>query len=193
MSERIQARRAATIASIIDAAWDMAREEGLGGISLRKLAARMGMRAPSLYSYFDSKDQIYDAMFERGNVEFLASFKDASPPDPNDPHATLSEFARIFIEFCEQDVARFQFLFQAGVPGWHPSEKAYAPAVQVIEELRERLAALGFGDERAIDLWTALLSGLTHQQIANDPGGDRWKRLIDDGVTMFLLGQGWTK
>jgi hypothetical protein len=34
-------------------------------------------------------------------------------------------------------------------------------------------------------MWTALLNGLVDQQISNDPGGDRWIRLIDDVVTMF--------
>ncbi len=38
----------------------------------------------------------------------------------------------------------------------------------------------------AIDLWTALTSGLANQQVANDPGGDRWLRLVDDAVSMFL-------
>ena len=28
--------------------------------------------------------------------------------------------------------------------------------------------------------------GLVDQQIANDPGGDRWIRLIDEVVAMFL-------
>jgi hypothetical protein len=37
-----------------------------------------------------------------------------------------------------------------------------------------------------LDLWTALIAGLVDQQISNDPGGDRWIRLIDDVVTMFL-------
>jgi hypothetical protein len=30
------------------------------------------------------------------------------------------------------------------------------------------------------------LTGLTDQQISNDPGGDRWKRLVDRAVLMLL-------
>ena len=37
-----------------------------------------------------------------------------------------------------------------------------------------------------MDLWTALVSGLINQQLANDPGGDRWARLIDRTVDMYL-------
>jgi hypothetical protein len=39
---------------------------------------------------------------------------------------------------------------------------------------------------RHLDLWTALTTGLVDQQISNEPGGDRWIRLIDDAVAMFL-------
>lgn len=30
------------------------------------------------------------------------------------------------------------------------------------------------------------LAGRTSQQISNDPGGDRWARLLDDSIDMFL-------
>lgn len=35
----------------------------LSRITLREIAQRVGMRAPSLYSHFASKNAIYDAMF----------------------------------------------------------------------------------------------------------------------------------
>lgn len=41
----------------------------------------------------------------------------------------------------------------------------------------------------AVDLWTALMSGLVNQQVSNDPGGQRWKRLVDGTVDMFLTTQ----
>ena len=52
--------------------------------------------------------------------------------------------------------------------------------------LIERMAAAGITEQADLDLWTALLSGLASQQVANDPGGDRWLRLVDDAVDMFL-------
>ena len=56
-------RRAAARAEILDAAWAIAREKGLSDLTLREVGSRVGMRGPSLYSYFDSKNAIYDAMF----------------------------------------------------------------------------------------------------------------------------------
>ena len=48
------------------------------------------------------------------------------------------------------------------------------------------LAAAGAGEPATIDLWTALVGGLVAQQVSNDPGGDRWRRLIDPAVDMFV-------
>jgi len=35
------------------------------------------------------------------------------------------------------------------------------------------------------DIYTALLSGLINQQLANDPGGQRWRRLIPRVIAIF--------
>ena len=44
------------------------------GIEVVGVRIRVGMRAPSLYSYFDSKHAIYDAMFLQGNLDLLARY-----------------------------------------------------------------------------------------------------------------------
>ena len=58
--------------------------------------------------------------------------------------------------------------------------------MRALDGVRERLALNGVTDARQLDMWTALTTGLVDQQISNDPGGDRWARLIDDFVAMFL-------
>src|ERR1700722_15652020 len=70
--DRRAQRHEATRAEILDASWALARSEGLAGISLRDLARAVGMQPPSLYSYFDSKNSIYDAMFRQGYEELEA-------------------------------------------------------------------------------------------------------------------------
>jgi hypothetical protein len=49
-----------------------------------------------------------------------------------------------------------------------------------------RLDAVGVHDQETLDLWTAVLTGLTDQQISNDPGGTRWTQLVDRAVDMLL-------
>ena len=59
------------MAGIIDSAWKLAREQGIAGVSLHALAREVGMRQPSLYEYFDSKNALYDAMFADGNRQLI--------------------------------------------------------------------------------------------------------------------------
>jgi|SRR5665213_2422837 len=179
-----EARRQSAREAIVDAAWELVRDEGLAGLSLRELAKRAGITTPTVYAYFDSKSTIYDAMFNRAATEFADLM--TQPYASEDPRNTLAAGVRRFVAFCTADVARYQLLFQRTIPGFEPTPESFAPAVRALDAVRERLALNGVTDPRQIDMWTALTTGLVDQQISNDPGGDRWASLIDDFVTMFL-------
>lgn len=181
--DRRTERREATKAEIIDVAWKMVRAEGLAALNLRDLAAKVGMRPPSLYSYFSSKHAIYDAMFLQGNLELLAAFSAADEHD--DPVEALVAGARVFVRFGVEDPARAQLLFMRTIPGFEPSEEAYGVARRVVELSKAQIERYGIPSEY-FDLWTALISGIVWQQISNDPGGDRWTRWVDDAVRMFV-------
>ena len=81
---------------------------------------------------------------------------------------------------------RHQLLFQRTIPGFEPSAESYAVAQEFYEIGRQRLIAAGVTDPGDLDLFTAIVSGLTHQQVANDPGGDRWVGVARRAVDMFL-------
>jgi len=179
-----EARRQSAREAIVDAAWDLVHEEGLAALSLRDLARRAGITTPTVYAYFDSKHAIYDAMFGRAATEFADWM--TRPFEATEPAALLVSRARCFVEFCSSDIARYQLLFQRTVPNFEPSAESYAPTVRALDAARECLALNGITQPRHLDLWTALLSGLVDQQVSNDPGGDRWTRLIEEAVTMFL-------
>jgi AcrR family transcriptional regulator len=184
MPDRRARRHEATKQEILDAAWTLARERGLTGWTLREVAQRVDMRAPSLYVYFDGKDAIYDAMFAQGYRQLM---EDLGPvPELADGRELLRYVAHGFFGFYVSDPARAQLLFQRVVPGFTPSEASYALAQETLEELRRILASIGVDDPRAVDLWTAIMTGLASQQVSNDPGGDRWARLIDQAVDLFL-------
>lgn len=188
MSKTAQAwratRRATARQTIVRAAWAVVREEGLAGLSLRHLAERAGTTTPTIYAYFTSKDDIYDAMFEDAAGDFEAQM--SRPGLSGDARDALAESLRRFIAFCTEDVARYQLLFERSIPGFRPSPAAYAPAVRALETARTLLALNGIHDPPQLDVWTALTTGIVSQQIANDPGGDRWTRLVDEVVSMFL-------
>jgi AcrR family transcriptional regulator len=183
-TDRRRARHEATKARILEAAWDLAREQGLAGISLRDLAARVDLRQPSLYSYFDSKLALYDAMFAQGYRQLLDATRDVEPDGA--PRDHLRFMARMFVELSLEEPVRAQLLFQRPIPGFEPSAESYALAQEFYERTRRRFVAAGLDPEHDLDLYTALTAGIVSQQLANDPGGSRWTRLVDEMMEMFL-------
>lgn len=184
MRDRRAERRQETIAEIIATAWRLCRAEGLAGLSLRELAREVGMRPQSLYTYFDSKHDIYDAMYAEGCRRFLDG--QAEVELVGDARTDVRAMARYFVGFCTEDPVRFQLLFQRTIPGFEPSPGSFALSVESLTATEEHLASLGIDDPRDLDLYTALATGIASQQISNDPGGDRWSQLIDTATDMFV-------
>ncbi len=183
-TDRRRERHEAKRSTIVDEAWKLARRDGLAAISLRDLAAQVDLRQPSLYAYFDSKLALYDAMFSDGNRQLLEMA--ASLPESDDPVEALVVFFEAMIRFSTEDPVRHQLLFQHAVPGFEPSSESYAVAQEFYELAGERVLAAGASTPDDLDLFTAMVAGLTHQQVANDPGGDRWVRLSRRAVEMYV-------
>lgn len=174
-------RRAAARASILQAAKELAAEHGLAGLSLRDLARRLGMAAPSLYGYFASKTALYDALFAQGYREVLA----VELPPCHDVRTHLRALARAHVTFSLADPVRAQLLFQRSVPGFVPSAESWALAQQAYDRSFGPLLRYENVRQQDLDLLTALLSGLVSQQLANEPGGDRWARLAEEAADLL--------
>lgn len=183
-TDRRRERHEAKRSTIVEEAWKLARRDGLGAISLRDLAAQVDLRQPSLYAYFDSKLALYDAMFADGNRKLLAAT--AALPDRDDPIEALIELVEALIRFSTEDPVRHQLLFHRPVPGFKPSAESYAIALEFYELAGGRVVAAGASSPDDLDLFTAIVAGLSDQQVANDPGGERWVRLSRRAMQMYL-------
>jgi len=63
---------------------------------------------------------------------------------------------------------------------------ANAPAVRVMKNLHQLFATIfGTARDEDVDLYSALVGGLIDAQWANDPGGQRYGRLLDRAIDMF--------
>lgn len=187
--DRRAERREATRREILDTAWQIARQEGLSAVTLREVAGRIGMRSPSLYSHFDSKNAIYDAMFAGAWAE-LCDVLDAMAPSPAAPRPGMLALAETFFDFAVADLARYQLMNQRTIPGFRPSEEAYAASVAAYERMRETLRRYGVHSQADLDLWTAIIGGFVDQQLANDPGGTRWRRQLPRLMEMYCEAAG---
>jgi AcrR family transcriptional regulator len=86
-----------TAERILDVAEQLFAERGYDGATLRDVATRVGVRAPSLYNHFASKDELYAAVLERGIgpvMELLvrtAAAPEGQRPDPGQLVVDLME------------------------------------------------------------------------------------------------------
>jgi AcrR family transcriptional regulator len=193
-TDRRQRRRQETISEALDVALQVMAEQGVAGLSLGEVARRMGIRPPSLYVYFDSKNALYDAIFAQG-WRALAEVMDAAYKDVEDGSETdvlrfLRRHAGTFVRWSVEHPAYSQLMFWRPVPGYEPSPEAYEPAVQLMQRGLRNLAVLrdrgAFRSEVDVDelmrAWTAVIGGVISQQLSNAPDES-----FDDGRFTTLL------
>jgi AcrR family transcriptional regulator len=174
-----------TRAQILDAAWELSRRDGLAALSLRDLAAAVGMRAASLYHYFPSKNALYDAMYAQG-IQQSADRMRETPPGRT-AHETLRNLVRAFVDNAMSNPVRYELLFHRSIPGFEPSPEHLAIGLASLARVREAAAAAGVRSDKDFDLFMATTRGLVTLQISNEPDGDRWVRLVDDAVEMLVM------
>jgi AcrR family transcriptional regulator len=176
-TDRRARRRQETIEEILDIAREVMTEEGVNGLSLAEVARRLGVQPPSLYKYFPSLMAIYDAIFERGQIDNLAEVRRGmAGAQPGLPAliAGLEASGRWLLN----NRAVAELLFWRPVPSFQPSEEAFAPSVEMVDLQRRAMAdAVAAGqlgpsanDEDAIYVVSTLIVGVLSQAIANEPG-----------------------
>jgi AcrR family transcriptional regulator len=162
--------------AILDTARAIMREEGVAALSLHEVARRMGMKTPSLYTYFDSKHALYDALFALGMKmqrdvmnQILAS---------NMPlEAKIEAGIEAYMRFADEHPELYPLLFERPVPGFVPSEAAMSDIRELMKDgvaliqqaIDAGLIAPGLTAQQAQDLFLAVMHGLTALKRANEP------------------------
>ena len=178
---RTERRRAVVRGEVLDAAWTLAREGGVAAVSVKNVAARMGIKPPSLYEYVPNLHGLFDLMFKSGWQQLLDEVTSLRSAGTD----VGSAFRRV-LGFCVEDPARFQLMLQRPVPGFIPSDDAFAVAQAAYDTIRSGLGDFGITRQADVDLIDSMLLGLAGNQIANDPGGSRFVDLDDEAIDLLV-------
>lgn len=194
--ERRQRNREEMIGAILEAAREVMREEGVAALNLQEVARRVGMRAPSLYTYFASKIGIYEALFAWGmrvyreQLEKVIQTYGATWEGLEAGLTNSMQFAQIYPEM-------HQLLFERPVPGFVPSEAGMQEAGRLVEMTQQAfrdMAAAGLiaatvSVEDTANLYIAVMQGLTTMHVSNEPHvpieEGRFGRLIPNAMAML--------
>jgi AcrR family transcriptional regulator len=201
--DRRRRRRQETIGEVLDVAVEVMAEQGVAGLTLGEVARRMGIRPPSLYGYFDGKNALYDALFERGWRALLGAVRAAMAEfGGRDLVAGLHAYSAVFVRWSVEHPAYAPLMFWRPVPGFEPSQAAYAPAVELADLAREFLGRLRTAGvlaadadlDRAFRTWTAVIGGVISQQLSNAPqepfASGTFTSVLPDVVDMWLVHHG---
>jgi len=202
VEERRKRYREGMIEDILAIAREMMQQDGVAALSFNAIARRLGMKPPSLYTYFDSKNAIYDELFRRGFVEFGRRMDERVQQD-GPLRDNLQSAMETYLGFAQENPDLYQLMFQRPVPGFVPSEESMAVSLARLEQARSQFVKILESDdldidlpvEEARDLYIALQHGLTELHLANNPdlpvGEGRFGKLIPQAVQLIL--EAWQK
>jgi AcrR family transcriptional regulator len=195
-AERRQRNREEVRSAILEAARAVMREQGVAALSLREVARRVHMQAPSLYAYFPSKMALYDALFLMA-VRLRAEYRDRDDAGRQEFWDRLEGRFESYFRFAQENPELYQLAYERPVPGFTPSEESLEEAFHAPAGLEQMLGdAVAAGEvvldvptAQARDLLIGMIHGLTAHHMANEPelpiGSGRFGSQIPAAIALF--------
>lgn len=195
-AERRRRNREEVRAAILESARAVMREEGVAALSLREVARRVHMQAPSLYAYFPSKMALYDELFLMG-VRLRAAYRESGEAGREGFWDRLEGRFESYLRFAQENPDLYQLAFERPVPGFVPSAASLEEAFRAPAGLEQMLAdAVAAGEivldvpaAQARDLLIGMIHGLTAHHMANEPdlpiGSGRFGSQIPNAIALF--------
>jgi AcrR family transcriptional regulator len=153
---------------LIEAASTLVAEAGgASQLSIRAVAARVGVAATSVYLHFADLDELKIAVAERCFAE-LAAARDAALADINDPAASLVARCQAYVRFAIAHPGYYRLMFGPDLPPpvftqaydavGSASRSAYGALIEAIHRCQQTGAARDDTDPRLLGalLWPAL-------------------------------------
>ncbi|MEA2511919.1 MAG: hypothetical protein QOJ59_1406 [Thermomicrobiales bacterium] len=156
--KRRERLRAQMRQEILDAARRILREQGIKELSMRGLAAAVGVTAPTLYDYFANKEGVLDALFLEGTDRLLRAFQDAvAANEPGLPQ--LRAIGIAYRTFAHEEPDLFQLIFGRVDRVYRPAEDVKSHAAALFEILVAAIQeAIDAGQVRSVDATAAAIS-----------------------------------
>lgn len=175
--------------SIVETAWELVEAEGLDQLSLGRLAAALGIKAPSLYKHIASKAALLKAVNELTEARLFEALAPALE-QMDDPRQRLLNLARAYRAFALEHPVTYVLAYTTSDPDSRPDparqEAAALPLQAVVAEITgeaDSLAALR-------GLW-ALIHGFVLLEIhAQFRRGGELSAAYEQALAAYLDGWG---
>jgi AcrR family transcriptional regulator len=148
----------------IEAGMNILSEEGVGGLTLRKVAHRAGVSYAAPYAHFADKQALIAAISTDGYQRLYDQLSRAVHRHDGDPRAQLVEGAWAYVTFALEDTAHFRVTMSGVVekekdyPAFVAvSQKSFALVLEIVEACqRDGILRPGPTDIVALGVWSLL-------------------------------------
>ena len=93
---------------ILDEALGLVASEGVGGVTMRALAHKLGYSPATIYLYFRNKDDLFQEIARSAAVRLMQATERCSAIE--DAGAARDEFLRVVVEFAFQNPRLYQIM-----------------------------------------------------------------------------------
>jgi len=150
--------------ALIKAGVEILAEEGLAGLSLRKVAKQAGVSHAAPYSHFADKHALIAAISTEGFKQLYARIEEIFESRRNDPKSLLVETAWAYVQFAMNEPDRFKLMFSSVLekekdyPDFvEISRKNFTQIVEVIKICQNAgILRPGSPDLTAVSVWGAV-------------------------------------
>jgi AcrR family transcriptional regulator len=127
IAERKIRQREEVRCSILNAAWQLVKEEGWQSLSIRKIADAIEYSVPVIYDHFENKEAILLEFTKKG-FRLLTEVLEKAVEDHSDPEKQLEVMAFAYWQFAFEHKEYYQLMYGVGMPG--------CETVKRVEELK---------------------------------------------------------
>lgn len=104
---------------------------GAAALSLRAIAAQIGITAPAIYRYYPNRDALVTSLIVDAFAALGAAIRAATDGPAGEPHGRrLMAGFRAYRQWALDDPAEFSLLFGTPIPGYHAPPEATIPAAR---------------------------------------------------------------
>jgi len=150
--------------ALIKAGVEILAEEGIGGLSLRKVAKQAGVSHAAPYSHFSDKQALIAAISTEGFKQLYSQIESVIEEHQGNPETLLIETAWAYVQFAQHAPDRFKLMFSSVLE----KEKEYAEFVEISQENFSQLVKIieicqqagilksGASDVVAVGIWSTV-------------------------------------
>lgn len=150
--------------ALVKAGVEILAREGLGGLSLRKVAKQAGVSHAAPYSHFADKQTLIAAISTEGFKQLYVQIESVIEAHQADPETLLIETSWAYLQFALNEPDRFKLMFSSVLEKEKEyaefveiSQKNFSQLVKIVEICQEvEILKSGASDMVAVSVWSTV-------------------------------------